>query len=149
MGTVERWQHGRMGREFRAAEGGRAGGVVGARDAIPLVLDQLYLDGHLGASEPSAERRRAAGEWLHECWGKAGMNGSVVAAYEKRTDKSEGMSDAEQWNRRAYNEAMDAMKPYGRTVEIVCCDNKMAMGPSAIADLRTGLDLLAKYRGIA
>lgn len=146
--TPERWRHGDVVREVRAAEGGKAGGVIAARERAPLVIDRLFLDGHLGRDEKQARIRLAAGQWLHALWPKTGLAHRLSGTYEKIGDPSEGQSEAQLWNEGCYHDAMKAMGSYGGTVSKVCCDNVMVINPNALLYLRSGLDLLAKHRGI-
>ena len=156
LSTPERWQHGDMIREVRAADGGRAGGIVAARDKTPLAIDQLFAYGHFGKCQKASRRRYSAAQWIHELWGRTGLARRLTAAYEKNGDPSVGQSEAELWNEKCYHEAMNAMRPFGGVVSKICCDDVfpwanralLLVNFRAVADLRTGLDLLAEHRGI-
>lgn len=149
LATAERWQHGHMERDFRPSDGGKAGGVIGVRDVAPLMIDRLYRHGGLGEPGKGAQRRKAAAEWLHALWGKTGLHNVLTSLYEQRGDKTEGQSDAQMWNESCYHDAMKAMRPFHFIVAKVCCHDIAVSGRLEIADLRTGLDLLARHRGIA
>lgn len=149
LAPAERWQHGSMERDFRASDGGKAGGVIGVRDAEPLLIDSLYRHGGLGKPGKGSERRKRVAEWLHDLWAKTGLHDVLTGLYEQRGDKTEGQSDAQLWNESCYHDAMKAMRPFHFTVAKVCCHNVCLSGRREVADLRAGLDLLARHRGVA
>ncbi len=146
-GTRERHRHDRI--EVRPIEPGPGMATVDAAYVVePTELHRALERGHLG-SEPDCKRRFEAGMWLAQCHEAAGLRRQVTPAYDPsgvRADADSAISEAQEWNERAYREAVRAMPARLREAVIdLAVQDKPVRNPVRVKD---GLDKLAEFRGI-
>lgn len=143
-GTRERHKHARI--EVRPVEPGPGMATVDAAYVVePSELHRALERGHLGA-EPASKRRFEAGMWLQRCYAGAGLNRRITGSFDPTSAGGASFSETQEWNERAYREAVRAIPPRLRdlVLDVVIHDNAVR-NPARLQD---GLDKLAEFRGI-
>lgn len=140
-GPPERWQHDRPRvRAMKIGSGKATEDVISVEHPTPI--DKLYETGLLGGGKRAVSRYEA-GLWIMWCRGAAGLEPRLTASYGPPGGYEE-ITDAQAWNRRAFN---DATREMGASSRAVLNLIEGRYDQTALAEIKDGLDRLAKMRG--
>lgn len=147
LGTKERWRRGRIVvRPVALREGAGYATTNAAMDLYATALDEAHEREWLGEGKDGTRRYDAGLRLLH-LYDRAGIHPSVVASYKPTGfDGGEEMSDAQAWNREAYNGWLRHMGMYARAVVALVIDGEIR--PTDRDAVLAGLDKLADGLGL-
>lgn len=128
-------------------------GIVGHQNMRECLLDCLLRDGLLGPQEP-AQRRYGAGMWLRTLHGMTGATPSQTGSYAPAQDTGhDEMTDDQAEAFRTYSAHLRRLARESNAVTAdliirVCCWDQPPGCVTTLAFLRSGLDRLARIRGL-
>ena len=122
-------------------------------NAKRLRYEQECLLDALWAAKVITQGQYDAGMWLKERWHEAGRSAGRAARLEPRPDIP-GVSwsdhEAEDWNGKAYDDALKALPDYAGVLTDICCLDRLPKLPEdrAIQAVKRALENLRLHRGL-
>lgn len=146
-GPAWRYQHGNIIPREDGIDP-RGDRVVHSREAFDCPLDKLFATGRLGGGD-KAGRRYNAGIWLRSLFLTAGIAPRVGMAYNVLGSRNGGGdSEAQDWNRKCYNDTLRDLRKWSMVLQSVCCYDNYPRSAGMSELLIEGLDALADLRGM-